>query len=75
MIKVSFMTMYSSRSKWSHIWLLRFNIAKFKLMRIGNSAPFSYSMISVPTVAQFKKSLDDLWATTIRYGLSQRPMA
>ena len=65
MINVSFMTMYSSRSKWSHIWLLRFNKAKFKVMLVGNSAPFSYFMISVPTVAQFKKSLDDLWTTTI----------
>ena len=35
--------------QWSHIWLLRFNIAKCKLMRIGNSAPFSYSMLEIST--------------------------
>ena len=30
--------------EWSHLWLLRFNIAKCKFMRIGNSAAFPYSM-------------------------------
>ena len=35
--------------RWSHIWLLRFSIAKCKLMQIGNSAPFSYSMLDIST--------------------------
>jgi len=35
--------------QWSHVWLLRFNIAKCKVMRIGNSAPFSYSMLDCST--------------------------
>ena len=35
--------------QWSHVWLLRFNIAKCKLMRIDNSAPFSYSMLDCST--------------------------
>ena len=31
-------------SQWSRIWLLQFNAAKCKIMRIGNSVPVTYSM-------------------------------
>ena len=40
--------------QWSHTWLLRFNIAKCKLMRIGNSAPFTYSMLDSSTNLPFE---------------------
>ena len=30
--------------QWSRIWLLRFNAAKCKIMRIGNSVPVTYLM-------------------------------
>ena len=40
--------------QWSHTWLLRFNIAKCKLMWIGNSAPFTYSMLDSSTNLPFE---------------------
>ena len=30
--------------QWSRIWLLQYNVAKYKIMRIGNSVPVIYSM-------------------------------
>ena len=39
--------------QWSRTWLLRFNIAKCKLMRIGNSAPFTYSVLDSSTNLPF----------------------
>ena len=30
--------------QWSRIWLLQFNVAKYKIMRIGNSDPVIYLM-------------------------------
>ena len=30
--------------RWSNIWLLRFNAAKCKVMRIGNSSAVTYTM-------------------------------
>ena len=30
--------------QWSHTWLLQFNIAKCKLIRIGNSAPLTWTV-------------------------------
>jgi len=35
--------------RWSHLWVLRFNIGKCKLMLIGNSVSFSYSMLDGTT--------------------------
>ena len=40
--------------QWFHTWLLRFNIAKCKLMRIGNSASFTYSMLDSSTNLPFE---------------------
>ena len=43
-----------------------------RVVNLWNSLPAD--VISAPTVALFKKNLDDLWRTT-RYGHSQRPAA
>ena len=52
--------------------LLRHNFFTNRVVNLWNSLPAD--VISAPTVALFKKNLDDLWRTT-RYGHSQRPAA
>ena len=52
--------------------LVRHNFFTNRVVNLWNSLPAD--VISAPTVALFKKNLDDLWRTT-RYGHSQRPAA
>jgi len=52
--------------------LARYHFFTNRVVNLWFSLPAN--VISALTVAQFKKSLDDLWATT-RYGHSQRPMS
>ena len=35
--------------QWSRTWLLKFNATKRKLLEIGNSLPYSYSMLNSST--------------------------
>ena len=52
--------------------LVRHNFFTNRVVSLWNSLPAD--VISAPTVALFKKNLDDLWRTT-GYGHSQRPTA
>ena len=57
-------------SQWSRIWLLQFNAAKCKIIRIGNSVPVTYSMEdSVSNISTDLEAVDQekdlgVWCTS-----------
>ena len=53
-------------------WFIAVNVVAMDFNAKGNSLPAK--VISLPTVALFKKSMDDFWKIT-GYGHCQRPMA
>ena len=63
---------YRKLFKFRSRLLVRHNFFTNRVVNLWNSLPAD--VISAPTVALFKKNLDDLWRTT-RYGHSQRPAA